>query len=279
MARQSARLLTAILRPLVAEGIGSQHKVIRNKFLSKRYIHGAFNGGNQSSKFCNSFMTRERHFASRSKGGVDDEDIYDDVESRLMHDDDRRGDAYMDGMGYDVHGADYNASGEWDNAEAVSGDAEGEGSVDGEGSIEDSDEDSDESTANEMSDEEFEGGDQTDEELDELLANTPLFEPPEFPEFLRPGETVPEFSFRPEGPVYYPGGEYEPEELDITRPLPPRKRPERIKPEISVEEVIDNADFRVRKFHCFHWTAACLCTHFFVSEECKVPDKIYYRGW
>ncbi|MCO5548547.1 hypothetical protein L7F22_002007 [Adiantum nelumboides] len=201
----------------------------------------------------NTYMVSQRHFASRSTGGEEDEDVLDDVESRLMQEDYAGDGVNMGDSSYGMGSGNFDY-GEWaegggdaevEGGESVSDGEEGEEGSDEEGDEEVSNEDSDEETANEMSDEEFEE-EKSDEEFDELLAQTPLFNPPDI-EFLRSDEPVPEFSFRPEGPVYYPGMEYEPEELDVTRPLPPRKREVRDakdKEEISVEEVIDNADFR-----------------------------------
>lgn len=187
--------------------------------------------------FLNSFMVPQRQFASKSN---DDEAIFDDVEARLMGDDDNRGGMHMMGdSAYGMAGTnfdDYAEQNQYGEDSSWAKDGENMSVSDEEDGT--SDEESD--SGNEPSDEEFEG-ERTDEELDELLANTPLFEPPE-PGGI--GEPDPEFSFRPEGPVYYPGMEYEPEELDITRPLPRRKREPRPKEVISVQEVIDKADFR-----------------------------------
>ncbi|KAI5080786.1 hypothetical protein GOP47_0003969 [Adiantum capillus-veneris] len=203
----------------------------------------------------NTYMVSQRHFA-KGRDDDDDEDILDDVESRLMREDYEGDGRSMDYSSHGIGGANFDDYGEWTEASSEvkreDGAPDEEKDSDEEGLEEGSDEDSeldpdeDSDTLNEQSDEEFED-EQTDEEFDELLAGTPLFDPPDI-EFLRPEEPIPEFSFRPEGPVYYPGMEYEPEELDVTRPLPPRKREERAKEEISVQEAIDKADFRNVRF-------------------------------
>lgn len=187
----------------------------------------------------NSSMVPQRKFTSKSK---DDEHIYDDVEARLMGDDGNS----REGMYMEDNSADGMAGTNFDNYDGEnlyggeSSWARGEESVGelSEGESEESEEEA--GSAGDPSDEEFEG-ERTDEELDELLENTPLFEPPEPG---GPGEMDPEFSFRPEGPVHYPGMEYDPEELDVTRPLPRRRREPRPKEVITVQEVIDKADFR-----------------------------------
>eukprot|EP00250_Pteridium_aquilinum_P017566 c23688_g1_i1 orf=533-1819(-) len=189
-----------------------------------------------------SFTVSQRHFATKSS---DDEEVVDDVEARLMREDDNRDGMFMGDSGYGLGGASVNDYHEDQFGEDSSWAMDGENvqMADGEGGI--SDEDSDD-TGNEMSDEEFEG-ERTDEELDELLANTPLFEPPLVEDM---GAHDVDFSFRPEGPSFYPGMEYEPEDLDITRPLPPRRREPRPKEVVSVEEVIDKADFRNVRYLC-----------------------------
>lgn len=188
----------------------------------------------------NSFVPK-RHFAST---GNDDDD---DVEARLLREDDNREDTFMNGPSYGMAGLsfdDYREEKPFDQfGEDSSWEKHGDNMQDKEGQGGSSNEDSDDDI-NEPSDEEFEG-ERSDEELDELLANTPLFDPPEFREGGAPEQ---EHSFRPEGPVFYPGMEYDPEDLDITRPLPPRKRERREKLAFSVEEVIDKADFRNVRF-------------------------------
>ena len=149
------------------------------------------------------FIVSQRHFASESK----DED--DDVEARLMRDDDS-GEGFMNGPSYsmnDMNFEDYQEELPFDDSSEApwKRPVDGMQARDGDGDMSDEDSGDD---LNEPSDEEFEGGEKTDEELDELLANTPLFDPPEFEE---PGAPEQDFSFRPEGPVYYPGMEYDPE--------------------------------------------------------------------
>lgn len=177
--------------------------VYRVKLTGLKYLFGA---GKQPVNlvFFNSVMVPQRQFASKSND--DDENIFDDVEARLMGDDNRE-DMYMMGdSAYGMAGANFddyveqNEYGEDLDGEKMEASDEEDGTSDEESG-----------SGNDPSDEEFEG-DRTDEELDELLANTPLFEPPE-PVGI--GEPEPEFHFRPEGPVYYPGMEYEPEVVSL----------------------------------------------------------------
>lgn len=259
----------------------SAHKLSAHTNMQERCIfsrRNAFRGKQPLNlMLLNTSMVARRQFASKSKGGGDDdEDVLDDVESRLMGEDYARDDMYMGDSSYAMGGVNFEDYGEWEKkeseAEGEEGE-EGEGDSEGEGSGEGSDVDSDEDSANEQSDEEFED-ERSDEELDELLANTPLFNPPELPENFRPDEPLPQFSFRPEGPVFYPGMEYEPEELDVMRPVPVRKREMRPKEEIRVEEVVDNADFRnVRYLTKFITETGCIIAR----REFKMRKKSHNR--
>lgn len=198
------------------------------------------------SRLKNGFSIARRHFSS----GYTDKG--DDVEARLLGDDDnvdhREGiftSGFGQGLGVDNGEYEYHdeqqQSNQWgDQAFGRSNEnLESEGYKDSDDGMYDSDAD-----VNVPSDQEFEAED-TDEELEELLADTPLFEPPED---QGDGQSMPEYSFRPEGRIYYPGMEYDPEDLDLSKPIEPRRREPREKASFSVQEVIDKADFRNVRF-------------------------------